>query len=195
MEARLFQEGTIPEYTTIEWYSGRVNAPHLEEPGQRERILETARVINTLCPTSVVDLGAGDGGLLSQLSLPVSHKWGYDLQQTNVDVALNKRNVVVNLFDVVSNTEDVLWASLVVCTEMLEHLIDPHRFLSRVYNLQGAGEYIVASSPWNETDEDHYEFHTWAWDDIGYCDMFKSIGYEVVEQLRVQGAQIMVAVK
>jgi hypothetical protein len=189
-EIRFFDEGVVPEWTTPEWYAGRETAPHLEQDGHRERLLATADIINTLKPKSVVDLGAGDGGLLSQLEC--DNKWGYDLQQTNVDVAWSNRHVDVRLRDVVTHGDFITWGDLAVATEMLEHLIDPHGFVRWVY---GHAKYFVASSPWHEVDGPHYEFHTWAWDMEGFRAMFESAGFKVSQHVKVQGAQIIVGVK
>lgn len=188
-EIRFFEEGSVPEWTTPEWYSHRETAPHLEQPGHRERLLKTAEIINELEPDSVVDLGAGDGGLLSQLNIEA--KWGYDLQQSNVEVAQNTRGVDVVLLDVVQNPDEVAWGSLAVATEMLEHLIDPHGFTRWVRHYANT---FVASSPWNEVDGPHYEFHTWAWDMDGFRAMFEGAGFRVVQHSIVQGAQIIVGV-
>lgn len=192
MEWRLFPEGTIPEYTTPEWYAGRLSAPHLEEPGHRERLFATADSVIHLDPDTVVDLGAGDGGLLSLLRAAGIKCWGYDLQQTNVTVATNSRHVdvaysdIVNDFDSVNHGDDVA-----VMTEMLEHLIDPHGFLAKVSQKYSR---VVASSPWHETPDNHYEFHTWAWDMDGFKAMFEGVGFMVVKHYIVQGAQIIVGV-
>lgn len=186
-EIRFFEEGTVPEWTTPEWYASRDNAPHLEQPGHRERLLRTAELINVLEPVSVVDLGAGDGGLLSQLNIEA--KWGYDLQQSNVEVAHEVRGVEVSLLDVVRSPERVSWASLAVATEMLEHLIDPHGFVKWVYSHAAV---FVASSPWNEVSGNHYEFHTWAWDMEGFRSMFESAGWVVATHIIEHEAQIIV---
>lgn len=193
-ELRFFDEGVVPEWTTPEWYAGRETAPHLEQDGHRERLLATADIINKLNPTSVVDLGAGDGGLLSVLNC--TNKWGYDLQQTNVDVARNTRHVDVSLRDVVNGPlkNFITWGVLAVATEMLEHLIDPHGFVKWVYDQKYTATF-VASSPWNEVDGHHYEFHTWAWDMEGFRAMFESAGFKVTNHIKVQGAQIIVGEK
>jgi hypothetical protein len=189
-ELRFFEEGTVPEWTTPEWYAGRATAPHLDQPGHRERLLRTAEIINELAPHSVVDLGAGDGGLLSQLEC--DNKWGYDLQQTNVDVAWNHRHVDVRLRDVIADGNYITEADLAVATEMLEHLVDPHGFVAWVASW---AEIFVASSPWNEVNGPRYEFHTWAWDMDGFRDMFEHEGLTVVQHEIVQGAQIIVGVQ
>ena len=97
-EWRLYPEGTVPEHTTSLWYEGRERARHLEEPGQRERLLRTAELCAdafSLGARDAVDLGAGDGGLLSQLQYPC---WGYDLQETNIEGA-RERGVKVSYLD------------------------------------------------------------------------------------------------
>lgn len=193
-EIRFFNEGEVPEWTTPEWYAGRETAPHLEQDGHRERLIATADIINALNPTSVVDLGAGDGGLLSILNC--SNKWGYDLQQTNVDAACNQRHVDVRLRDVVNGPSKsfISWGQLAVATEMLEHLIDPHGFVRWVFE-QKYTNTIVASSPWNEVEGPHYEYHTWAWDMDGFKAMFEAAGFNVTQHVIVQGAQIIVGQK
>lgn len=184
MEWQLFEPGTIPEYCTPEWYAEREAAPHLEQPGQRERLLQAAELCERALAygaCNVVDLGAGDGGLLSLLPWGEIPRWGYDLQQSNADAALSNRDVGVDVLDVVAHPELVDWAELVLCTEMLEHLVDPHAFV-RLIAAQPEVRYLVASSPYTETDQSHYGFHTWAWDLDGYRALFENNGWRVLEQ-------------
>lgn len=125
---------------------------------------------------SVSDMGAGDGGLL-QLLDKVDSKWGYDLQPTNIAGA-KERGVNVMLGDVLG--ADVSWGDIAVMTEMLEHLLDPHGFVA---NIPVSVSHVIASSPINETDKSHYEFHLWAWDDRGYAELFTSQGWTITSQL------------
>jgi hypothetical protein len=181
-EWRLFPEGEIPYCTTQEFYEGRARAPHLEEGAHRDRLLLAADMVRDAVDRfgvrSVVDLGCGDGGLLSLLQETSFERdvpmWGYDLQRTNVNPAVLERNVDVRYGDVVAG--EVEWGELAVATEMLEHLLDPHEFVRRV----GArSRVIVASSPFTETDQSHYEFHTWAFDMAGYRALIEQAGYHV----------------
>lgn len=200
MEWQLFPEGTIPEYTTPEWYAGRERAPHLEQEPHRWR-LETAAgfVTDTVAKgaTTVVDLGAGDGGLLSLVRgqrLPGVASWGYDLQRTNVAGARG-RGVPIFLRDVVGEFDAVHWGYLdgartAVCTEMLEHLVDPYGFLAKVVK---HADFLVASSPVTETDKDHYEFHTWAWDFEGYEALMERSGFDILEHERWGMFQVILA--
>jgi len=176
MEWQLFEPGTIPEYCTPEWYEGRDRAPHIDEVLHRPRIEMAAQFVRDALRMgrleTVVDLGAGDGGLLSLLGDDVI-AWGYDLQQTNVDGAV-ERGVDVLLGDVL--TDDIEWGDVAVATEMIEHLVDPHALVATV---RANAKVIVASSPRTETGDAHYEFHTWAWDMAGYRALLEGAGWSV----------------
>lgn len=191
-EWRLFEEGTIPECTTAEWYEGREHAPHLEQELHRPRLLKSASLVAQAVASfgfrTVVDLGAGDGGLLSLLG-PAVTGWGYDLAPANVEAA-KRRGVDVRLADVLA--DPIQWGALAVATEMLEHLIDPHGFAKTIFENARA---LVASSPWNETPDSHYEFHTWAWDRDGYRALLEQAGWRVVSHEPVSMFQVVLAVK
>ena len=177
-EDRLFPEGTIPEYTQAAWYAERETAPHVDEAMHRPRLELAAEYVRRVWMPgmTVVDLGAGDGGFLSLLDDTVlpDAKWGYDLQQTNVDAAAT-RNQDVQYGDVLSGA--ITWGDIAVATEMLEHLVDPHAF---VQTIAEHARYLVASSPWNETLDAHYGFHTWAWDVEGYLRLLTDHGWRIL---------------
>lgn len=191
-EWRLFDEGTIPEYTKPDWYAGREHAPHLEQAGHRDRLMATATMVAKSAYasgfTNVVDLGAGDGGLLSLLG-PNLTAWGYDLQASNLEAA-KQRGVDVRYGNVTD--DDIEWADIAVCTEMLEHLVDPHGFVRRIAE---HCPILVCSSPRNERPGSAYEFHTWAWDMDGYRNLVEQAGYVVKHHQRVHGFQVLLAVK
>jgi Methyltransferase domain len=190
-EWRLFESGTVPEYTRPDWYAGRDHAPHLEE-GHRPRLQAAAtfaaQAAYTLGVDTVVDLGAGDGGLLSLLG-PALHAWGYDLQPANVEAA-KRRSVDVRLGDAVAG--DVEWGQVAVCTEMLEHLVDPHEFVCRIGQHAQA---LVCSSPMDERPGQAYEFHTWAWDLDGYRALVEQGGWRIIRQRPVGRFQVILAVR
>lgn len=190
MEARLFEEGTVPECATAEWYADRERAPHLEQPAHEGRLILAERMAAD-AGGPVVDLGAGDGGLLSRLRQRGIECWGYDLQPTNVQGAI-ERGVDVRLLDVVACPELVEWAPTVVCTETLEHLVDPHGFLAVIAR---EATNLVASSPAFETPESHYAFHLWCWDFEGYPAMIRAAGFQIVQHNLIDGFQVVWARK
>lgn len=192
-EWRLFPQGTIPEYTRPEWYASRERAPHLEQPDHGVRLRMTHHFISLVLAglnlRSVTDLGCGDGGLLSLL--PDVPRVGYDLCPANVTAARAERGVAAILLDVVHEPDRIQWGELAICTEVLEHLADPHGFVRLTAANARA---VVASSPVNEDDRSHYEFHAWAWDMAGYRAMFEAAGFGVVAHTPVSGYQILAGV-
>jgi hypothetical protein len=193
-------EGTGDTFPfTAEWYAGRDHAPHLEQGAHVQRLHAAAAAVTTMTRrytvTSICDLGAGDGGLLSQLSGLHIPAWGYDLQQNNVDHARVVRRADVELLDFVSQPEDIAPADLTVITECLEHLDDPHAMVRWIAE---GSRYIVASSPFLETEETHDDCHVWVWDDVGYEDLLSDNGFEVVAHEYTQndyGFQIVSGVR
>jgi hypothetical protein len=202
-EARLFPEGTIPECATAEWYEGRESAPHIDQPAHQPRMLLAAKWVEELVTElnvgEVVDAGAGDGGMLSILNLPGHvERYGYELSPAAVTTA-RSRGVNVEIGDAVefASGEGIpvgdRW-SLVIATEMIEHLVDPHKFVADLF-ADPRIVAVVASSPWNETADNHYEFHLWAWDDDGYRSLFERAGWKVQRQERAGFATVLAAVR
>jgi 2-polyprenyl-3-methyl-5-hydroxy-6-metoxy-1,4-benzoquinol methylase len=213
-EWRLFEEGTVPEWTRPDWYAGRERAPHLEQELHRPRLLEAAEQINAAaekydCDT-LVDLGAGDGGLLQLLYGGRKSRWngmtawGYDLQPENVTGAM-ERGVPVFYGDVIAGVEflgrasdgteqkmPIDWGEIAVATEMLEHLVDPHGFVREIAK---HAKVLVASSPHTERPGAAYGFHTFAWDLDGYRALLEQAGFEVVRQEPVGMFQVCTAVR
>jgi SAM-dependent methyltransferase len=188
---RLFEAGAVPECATAEWYAGREAAPHLEQPGgHRERLLLTHRHVAALAAehglSSVVDLGCGDGGLLSLLE--GVDAWGYDLCPANVEAA-GRRGVKVELLDLVA--DEPRWAEVAVATELLEHLIDPHGFLRRI---RERCRFLVCSSPADETPDQHPDYHLWAFDTAGYQELLIGTGWRPLRHQLVGRFQVISAV-
>jgi 2-polyprenyl-3-methyl-5-hydroxy-6-metoxy-1,4-benzoquinol methylase len=198
MEWQLW-EGDPPEWTTPEWYAERETAPHLEQGLHRGRLFTAAAFVRTARQMgygpNVVDLGAGDGGLLSLVQhdewAESTTQWGYDLQQTNIDAARINRDVDVAIADVVACPECIMWGDIAVATEMLEHLVDPHGFVRKIAE---HSRVLVASSPFTETGDSHYEFHTWAWDQDGYRELLEQAGYKVVRQQTIDMFQVVLGI-
>lgn len=190
MEVRFFDPGTVPECTTRGWYAGRERAPHLEQAGHRGRLELAADMVRDAIrdhnARTLSDMGAGDGGLLSLLRNEIE-AWGYDLMPENVEAAQNERHVNVTLADF--RLPGVEYGDVAVFTEVLEHLIDPHALLRAC-----PSRIVVASSPDGETEQAHYEFHTWGWDMAGYRVLVERAGYRVLRHESI-GFQVLLAVR
>jgi 2-polyprenyl-3-methyl-5-hydroxy-6-metoxy-1,4-benzoquinol methylase len=198
-EHRLHPPDVAAELASAAWYADRPTAPHIDEAAHRPRLLAAARAVDLVTHLlnapdrgvrpRVVDVGAGDGGLLAHLR--DAHGiggHGYDLTPANVTVAA-RRGVRVELVDVVAGA-GVEWADIAVATEVLEHLADPHRF---VVELRRHCRALVASSPWNESPGNAYAFHLWAWDEAGYRTLLEAAGWEIMAHNTIGPFQVIAA--
>lgn len=174
---------------TTEWYRARGHAPHAEQAIHRGRFdaaeALVREAVGALSLHSIVDLGAGDGGMLQRLrglSEYGVRAWGYDLMPENVAYAQLTRKV--DVFDVDFLTEKIEWADLVICTEVLEHLEDPHALVDKIARNTRV---LVASSPAAETEEDHDPAHAWCWDMNGYAGMIQNAGFDLLAHEFVPG--------
>ncbi|MEO3856209.1 methyltransferase domain-containing protein [Acrocarpospora sp. B8E8] len=182
-EWRLF-DGDLPHVSTFEFHEHRERAPHLEQADHRERLLKTARLVRQLNPASVVDLGCGDGGLLSLIKdIP---SWGYDWHPASAQ-GWEQRGITAEHRDVFGGRDVPRWGQVAVLTEVLEHVADPHGVVEWVSR---NAEYVVASSPRHETGERHGDCHAWAWDEEGYASLFAP-HFEVLEHIGVAWSQII----
>lgn len=199
-EWQLFEPGTIPVYATTEWYADRESAPHLSQEGHRQRIELSASEAAAHVPPGrfVVDVGSGDGGLLWLLRDQYDIRGiGYDLQQTNV-AAARDRAVDVRYGDaydlrIVDGWHEDQCVAALIATEIVEHMVDPRAFLRHLHSMNVP--LLVASSPYTETPEAHYDFHLWAWDFAGYAELMESCGWHVISQKTAWISQNVVCVR
>jgi 2-polyprenyl-3-methyl-5-hydroxy-6-metoxy-1,4-benzoquinol methylase len=204
MEHRLFDPTDPPEWLDPEWWRDREHCDHLGSPtGAHVARLEAAerhaRIAalaagegNDAAP--VCDLGAGDGALLSLLPASLREKsWGYDVIRADVRYARDVRNVEVHVANV--QTEffydggGLHLAPVVVLTEVLEHMADPHGFL-KLLHARPEVRFVVASSPWRETPKQHEWNHAWSWDTYGYTDLFENAGFDAVLCELIEWSQV-----
>lgn len=177
--------GAHPHVATLDFHHDRERAPHLEQPMHVRRITRCAELIREMAPASVVDLGCGDGGLLSLIrGIP---SWGYDFQPSN-EPAWAERGVTAERHDVFNAREVPHWGELAVLTETLEHVADPHGTVEWV---AAHATWIVASSPRHETADFHGDCHAWAWDEPGY-EALIAPHFEIVRHEGCDWSQIVV---
>jgi trans-aconitate methyltransferase len=177
-EWRLFPEGAVPDFSTPEFFGTHPWVPPHGQIGHQER---TAMVVDLVAnhigtAQTLSDLGCGDGSLLAALEgrhLPL-RMWGYDAGRENVATALSA-GLDVTHADFLTAQVDL--GDIVVMSEVLEHLADPHGFLAKL-----SANRLVASTPSSETGDWHYYHHAWAWDTAGFRDLLEGAGWSVVEQ-------------
>lgn len=200
-EYRFFPEGTVPHVSTAAFHQHRERAPHLEQEVHQPRlhkafefVIEAMRNLagEVDRPTSLSDLGCGDGGLLSLLRGVVGlNSWGYDFQPSN-QAGWTERGVKAYQRDVFGGESLALSGVgpgvISVTTEVLEHLADPH---DAVKQIGRSSRYLVASSPWNETPESHDECHAWGWDTSGYRALLEQGGFELLRHETVGQFQVV----
>lgn len=174
--------------STFEFHKDRERAPHLEQSSHRHRLL-AARDLVLRIPDykklSYSDLGCGDGGLLQLLiEEGIDHAWGYDFCPANA-AGWKERGVVATSQDW---TKKRVLGQVSILTEVLEHLEDPHGELRRISRVS---DWVVASSPANESDVWHCPEHAWAWDYEGFAALFANNGWLVVRHELSEWSQLI----
>ena len=197
-----FYEG-MPPVSTFEFHEHRERAAHLEQPVHRGRLLKAAQFVEAAVglrlgapgwappPVTVSDLGCGDGGLLQVVqALPGVEAWGYDFAPAN-EAGWAERGVRAELLDVFNGDRSkVQVGDVAVMTEVLEHLADPH---GAVRWIGETARFLVASSPWPETPEQHDECHSYAWDMEGYRALIEQGGFRILRHEKVSWFQVVLA--
>lgn len=203
MEHRLFDPAHSPEWLDPEWWRDRPHCDHLGSPtgAHVTRLRAAAALAAKACASidsssstaQVCDLGAGDGALLSLLPEPLRDvSWGYDIIRADVRYAKDVRGVQVMLRNVdraIRSESSIHLSPVVVLTEVLEHMRDPHGFLTALH-VRPEVRYVVASSPYGETPERHEWNHAWAWDPAGYEALFEGAGFKEREYQRIEWSQL-----
>lgn len=189
------QESDYP--STEQYHLNRERAPHLEQNWHRGRLVMAVKFIRRVHPKTVVDLGCGDGGLLSLLKGTGIEAWGYDFCPANGE-GWDERGVTAELADVFNTDFEPRWGELAVMTEVLEHLADPHGAVEWVAR---NSKFIVASSPFDENPEkfgdkhghpegDDMNEHIWGFDKDGFLELIGA-HFNIEEWRRVDWTQIV----
>ncbi len=174
-----------PHSHDAEWYMDREAVDHINQPGHRPRLirvleylLESVKPEDTIC-----DFGCGNGGLIREIESKIDNNiWGYDLAPLNVEDA-NIKGSNGNIFykDFIQE-DDIKYPDIAICTEVLEHLVDPDAFIKKL--MDNNVRLIIASSPDYETPKYHAPFHLWVFNGDSYKEMFDNVGWEVQLHLK-----------
>lgn len=191
-------DGDVAHVSTAEFHAHRDRAAHLEDGYHRPRLLKAAEFVRAAtwmhAQPTISDLGCGDGGLLSLIQAGEwasgVEAWGYDFCPANAE-GWAERGVKAEQLDVFGVDRDrVRFGAITVVTEVLEHLTDPAGALRWI---RQHSRFLVASSPWVETDLRHDECHAWAFDVAGYRELITGAGFRVLRHAEVGGFQVVLA--
>lgn len=193
-EYRLFDPENPPEWLDSRWWINTPNCNHLDNRVHVARLEAAAETAERFASDyRITDLGAGDGGLLSILKPAYrAQSWGYEIISDSVRYAQEVRGVDVRQANVLIDPVEL--APVVVATEMLEHLEDPHAFVRKLYADQRV-KFFVASSPHSETDQHHEWNHAWAWDHQGYEELIAQGGWTIYQHFDAEWSQIVVGAR
>lgn len=200
---RVYDYYNPPEWLDSDWWTDTDNCNHLDNRVHEARLHAAADTAIKACQTLgdaegfhwITDLGAGDGGLLSLFpdkapEDPSFRWWGYEVITDSVRYAKEVRRADVRQANVLRDLNKLQLGSVVVMTEMLEHIANPYQFVQRLYD-QPYVYSLVASSPHSETREHHEWNHAWVWDRQGYREMFEYAGWNVVDHFDAEWSQVI----
>jgi 2-polyprenyl-3-methyl-5-hydroxy-6-metoxy-1,4-benzoquinol methylase len=174
----------VPHSHDADFYRDIELADHINQDGHRPRLLQVSDYVAQLTSAddrlTICDFGCGNGGLVREIEAKLPNKiWGYDLLPANVTDAHTKGNDKnITYKDFITDTDGIEYPDVAICTEVLEHLVDPDAFLVRL--LDNNVQCVVASSPDYETPNYHAPFHLWVFNGDSYKDMFINAGWNVI---------------
>ena len=173
-----------PHSHDAEFYQDLDLADHINQEGHRPRLMQVLDFITQLVQEdstlTLCDFGCGNGGLIREIQNKLPNSvWGYDLLPANVKDAHSKGNTHnVKYQDFITDENGLEYPDVAICTEILEHLVDPDDFLKRL--LDNNVQCVVASSPDYETPNYHAPFHLWVFNGDSYKEMFEQVGWKVL---------------
>lgn len=172
-----------PHSHDAEWYKDREVADHINQSGHRPRLMQVQdfllQILKQNPDLTICDFGCGNAGLIREIQSKVSNKiWGYDLCPSNVKDAYEKGNTDNVFYKDFVIEPDIQYPDIAICTEVLEHLVDPDTFIKKLLN--NGVKFIIASSPDYETPDYHAPFHLWVFNGDSYKEMFTDAGWNVV---------------
>ena len=175
---------TKPHSHDADFYRDIELADHINQSGHRPRLMQVLDYVAQLASEdknlTICDFGCGNGGLIREIEKVIPNKiWGYDLLPANVKDSHDKGNDK-NIFykDFITDEVGIEYPDLAICTEVLEHLVDPDAFLIRLLN--NNVQCVVASSPDYENPNYHAPFHLWVFNGDSYKEMFEKTGWKVI---------------
>lgn len=95
----------------------------------------------------VLEIGCGEGGFAANLK-PHCEIWGIEMDETSAQAASKvMKTVLIGAYDEVSNEIPKRYFDLVICNDVIEHMVDHDAFLMSIKKIMKDNGYLVASIP------------------------------------------------
>jgi len=95
----------------------------------------------------VLEIGCGEGGFRKNL-LNKNEYWGIEPHVEVISIAMSRLDKVLNgLFDEVYNELPDNYFDLIICNDVIEHMIDHHEFYKKIKIKCSEGAYMLGSIP------------------------------------------------
>ncbi|OGQ44307.1 MAG: hypothetical protein A3A85_01255 [Deltaproteobacteria bacterium RIFCSPLOWO2_01_FULL_42_9] len=140
---------------------------------------------NLSSPNIIVDIGCGDGFFSATIAerYRSANIVGYDFDETAIRLANEKKEELgyKNLSFHRGDAFEYKDVSLIVATDVIEHLNEPEDFMRRSFSMLVEGGYLFMSTPirCKEFPDDKYHVHEFFYKELE--DFCKSFKFEMVE--------------
>lgn len=151
------------------------------------RLLVTAGAIAWLDPKSILDPATGDASIIKAAHrlAPLEHAHLGDVSTAQIADLWGQDfgfRCELSAGDALEFMRRHKKHDVVVLTEILEHVEEPEELLRLA---REKGNYLVASSPLNETDRSNHE-HLWSWTEAAYRQMLIDTGWRPMVYIPIQ---------
>jgi ubiquinone/menaquinone biosynthesis C-methylase UbiE len=131
-------------------YEGNHDSALYTRPTGIERRLQIVKILNLGKKDVILDIGCGDGSISEIFLKNIKLAIGVDISKTRLRRAKNKGLKVILINDaseipLKSNSVDKA-----ICTEVLEHVLQPGKVLGEINRILKKGGILVLTAPLNE---------------------------------------------
>ncbi len=155
----------------------------------RRRLIRAHLDLRNAAGARVLDIGSGIGDMLAEIDaeFPDVPKLGLELSRSGVEISQRRiPNAAFLQRDLISGTEDAGayrgYATHAICSEVLEHVDDPVRLISRARDYMADGCRLVVTVPGGPiTAYDHHIGHRRHFTPAEIADLLTRAGYHVLQ--------------